>query len=110
MKILLLYLTCANQVEADAITKRLLECKLIACAKQMPIKASFIWNGSIEESTEILILMDTIESKLTAIENEIKKLHSYQTFVLTGVEAVYVSMEAKKWIQEVINQRELPCQ
>ena len=103
MKILALHLTCANNAEADAIAKQLLAKKLIACAKQVPVTAQFVWNNAVEQSDEILLSMETIEKYAQAIEAEIKKLHSYETFVLIGFEAVYVSQDARNWLLQELD-------
>jgi len=100
MKLIFLSLTCADQIEANTIARTLLEKRLVACVKMMPITASFIWQGTIESSNEILLLMESEESKFKQIEQEIRVLHSYKTFVLTATTISHVSAGVAEWICE----------
>ena len=100
MKMLLLFLTCANQAEADKISTSLLEKHLVACVKMMLISAKFLWEGKVDSSNEILLIMDSEESKFDQVEQEVRKLHSYKTFVLTATEVKTSSAGVADWIKE----------
>ena len=100
MQLIQLSLTCANQEQANVITTALLEKRLVACVKMVPITAQLIWQGAIESSNEILLIMESEESKFDAIEQEVRKLHSYQTFVLTATRVTMASSGVVAWIQE----------
>ena len=102
MKIIQLFLTCPNQAEAHGIATLLLEKRLVACVKMMPITAQFLWQGVIESSNEILMIMESEDSKFDAIEQEVRNVHSYETFVLTATQVVKASSGVAKWIQESI--------
>jgi len=99
MKMCVLMLTCANQKEADKITKSLLEKRLIVCAKTSSVSSSFLWRGKIDSSDEILLIMDSIEENFEKINKEVKKLHSYETFVLTSL-GVKTTKEVEAWTKE----------
>ncbi len=100
MKVTLLYLTCKDNAEADKISNSLLEKKLVACAKKLPISSSFLWKGGIDKSDEILVLLETEERLFDEIETEIKKLHSYETFILASLPITRVSKGAQEWLIE----------
>jgi periplasmic divalent cation tolerance protein len=100
MKTLLLFLTCADSNEAHTIAEALLKKHLVACAKQLPVSSQFLWQGTLDSAQEILLIMETVETKFDEIEQEIKKLHSYDTFVLTAIEIVKSSSAATAWIRE----------
>ena len=100
MKLIVLFLTCANQAEADTIADALLKKKLVACVKIVPVSAKFLWQGAIDTAHEILLVMDSESSKFAVIEQEVRKHHSYKTFVLTAIEIANASDGVEKWIQE----------
>ena len=100
MEMNLLLLTCANKNEANNITKVLLEKKLIICSKRVPVSSSFLWKGKIEESSEILLIMDSLIESFEKINTEVKKLHSYETFVLTSMPVNGTTKEVKAWVKE----------
>ena len=100
MKMSVLMLTCANQKEAGKITKSLLEKRLIVCAKSVSVSSSFLWKGKIESGDEVLILMDSIEENFAKINKEVRKLHSYKTFVLTSLAVNKTTKEVEDWIKK----------
>lgn len=100
MKMVVLYLTCANDDEADKISQSLLEKKLVVCAKKLPVASSFWWKGKIEKENEILLLLETKEELFDEIEKEVKKLHSYETFVLVSLPITKASKGVEEWMKE----------
>ncbi len=96
---IILFLTCANDEEADKITRALLEKRLIACARKMPVSSSFWWKSKIDKADEIMLMMESVEAKFEAIEHEVRKLHSYETFVLTAIPVTKTSKGVEEWLQ-----------
>ena len=94
-----LWLTCADKAEATKIAKALLEKKLVVCAKQTPVSADFLWKGGIDHNEEVLLVMDSREDLFEKVEAEVKKLHSYDTFVLHAIPITKVSEAARKWAE-----------
>lgn len=93
-----LWLACKDRKQADQIANTLLAGHLITCAKQIPITSQFKWKGSIKKSEETLLIMDSREDLFESIEKEVKKLHSYDTFVLESISVTKVSSKAKRWM------------
>src|SRR5687767_4699600 len=93
-----LWLSCANKYEADKIAKVLLEKKLIACAKQISIKSDYRWQGKIVSGDEVLLVMESREDLFDQIEQEVAKLHSYDSFVLEALLISKVSRKANSWL------------
>lgn len=103
MKPSIFLLTCADQKEAEKIRDILLEKRLIVCGKIWPVESKYWWQGIIEKSAEIIILMESDESKFESAEKEIRKIHSYKTFVLESL-LVKTTQDVKKWLlKELIN-------
>lgn len=94
------WLSFADKAEADKIAKALLDKKLIACAKQLPVKSSFIWENKTSTSEEIWMSMETREDLFDEIESEVAKLHSYDTFVLTSNPINKISKKAETWMSQ----------
>lgn len=102
MKLMLFYLTCANQKEADTIATTLLEKHLVACIKMMSTHSKYLWEGKLETANEVFMVMEGEESKFNAIETEVRKLHSYKTFVLMSTDVKYASAGVAEWIKQSI--------
>lgn len=95
----ILFLTCANSQEAALISRTLLEEKLIACAKLVPVNSCYLWKGNIENSDEVLIVMESEESKFKEIEKIVKGLHSYEQFVLIGFPVTQMAAGVDDWLK-----------
>jgi periplasmic divalent cation tolerance protein len=93
-----LILTCGSWQEAQRITDALLAQKLVACVEQMEIRSKNWWQGSIEGSKEIKLNMLSIAEKYDEIEKVIRKLHSYETFVLQQLPVTHLNTDAADWL------------
>ncbi len=94
-----LWLTCRDKTEAGKIADSLLKKRLIACARQVPVNSAYRWKGKIDSSKEIMLLMESRTDLFDEIEAEVKKLYSYDTFVLGAVTTSKVSKNAGKWLR-----------
>ncbi len=99
---IILYLTCANDVEATAISKALLEAKLIACARQLPVSSLYWWQHKINHADEILLMMESTEEKFEQIEQVVSRLHSYDEYVLTAVPVIKTTAGVQRWLDETL--------
>ena len=93
-------LTCGSWQEAQKIVDSLLKQKLIACAEFLEIQSLFRWKGSIEHGEEVKLIMTTIADHFEKIEVEVKKLHSYETFVLQQLPITRINKVAAQWLAE----------
>lgn len=96
----LLYLTCANQAETDKIAQALLEKRLVVCVKKTPVNSDFLWQGKIDHGSEILLIMDSKEELFNQVEQEVKRLHSYDTPVLVAVPVTSRSAGVAEWMEK----------
>ena len=96
----ILFLTCKNDAEADQISQALLVRRLVACTRKISTSSTFVWEGKINQTKEVLLMMETVESKFDRIEAQIRQLHSYQTFVLTAVPVTSMANGVSSWLQQ----------
>lgn len=75
---ILIYVPCKNEKEANNISRYLLKMKFIACANIFPIKSLYNWKGKIKNSKEIVMLAKTNQKNFSDCVKGIKKLHSYE--------------------------------
>ena len=100
MKMAILYLTCADDNEANKISKVLLKKKLIVCAKKVSVSSSFFWEARVNQAQEVVLLLETEERLFAEIEQEIKKLHSHKVFVLFSIPITKAAKGIKEWMRE----------
>lgn len=94
-------LTCGSWQEAQRIADVLLEKRLVACVEFIEIKSKYHWQGKIDESDEIKLIMESIAENFKAIEKEVAKIHNYDTFVLQQIPLTNLSSRARDWWLEV---------
>src|SRR3989344_9549805 len=95
-----LFLTCADEEEAEKISAVLLKKKLVVCIKKTKVKSSFLFKKKIDKADEVLLIMDSLEEKFSVIEKEVRKIHSYKTFVLQGSPVIKSSKGVEEWIEQ----------
>lgn len=99
---MILYLTCANEVEANTIATALLEAKLVACVRQSQISSSYWWDSKINHDNEVLLMMESSEDKFDDIEKAVAKLHSYDEFVLTAIPVLKTTPGVEQWLSNTL--------
>jgi periplasmic divalent cation tolerance protein len=72
--------TAPDLKTARALTKAALKARLIACANLIPkIESHYWWQGKVESSAEVLVIMKTTRIKLSALEKLVLSRHPYVT-------------------------------
>jgi periplasmic divalent cation tolerance protein len=72
--------TAPDLKAARALAKAALSARLIACANLVPkIESHYRWQGKIESSAEVLLILKTRKSRLAALEKLILAKHPYDT-------------------------------
>nr|MBI5455801.1 divalent-cation tolerance protein CutA [Candidatus Levybacteria bacterium] len=100
MKMAIYYLTCANDWEADKISKALLNKRLVTCAKKLPVSSSFWWKGKIDNAKEVVVMLESIEENFDKINAGVKKLSSYETYILFSIPVLKTTKGVKDWLRK----------
>jgi periplasmic divalent cation tolerance protein len=76
----LVLVTAPDQKTARALAKAALSARLIACASLIPkIESHYWWQGKMESAAEVLLVMKTRKTRLTALEQLLLARHPYDT-------------------------------
>ncbi len=70
--------TCANQQEADALAKAILEQRLAACIQSSVVQSHYRWEGQVQSEPEVLLRIKTTMHLYSALEQYLKTAHSYE--------------------------------
>ena len=74
----LVYVTVSNAREAERIANSLVMEHLAACANILgSIRSIYFWQGNLECSSEVAMLLKTTESLVPAVISRVKSMHSY---------------------------------
>jgi periplasmic divalent cation tolerance protein len=81
--------TCPDRASAERLAEALVADQLAACVQVLPgVRSIYRWQGAIERSDEVLLLIKTTHERLDALADRIRALHSYELPELLAVEAV----------------------
>ena len=73
--------TCGSLSEARKIARAVVEKKLAACVNihTAPVESFYWWKGKVETGREYLLVMKTAARLVKLLEEEVLRLHSYET-------------------------------
>jgi periplasmic divalent cation tolerance protein len=72
--------TAPDLKTARRLTRAALDARLIACANLIPrIESHYRWQGKMERSAEILMMIKTTKARLAKLEKLLLSLHPYDT-------------------------------
>ncbi len=71
--------TEADRERAESLARELLERGLVACVNLRPLRSLYRWQGRIEDSQEVELLLKTTPERLAELEAAVHELHSYDT-------------------------------
>ena len=72
--------TAPDLKTARRLAQSALQTRLVACANLVPkIESHYWWQGKLEKSAEVLLLLKTTQAKLAALEKLVLQEHPYDT-------------------------------
>ena len=77
--VLLALTTEANTERAEALAEALLQRGLAACVALTPLRSLYRWQGQLERSQEVQLLIKAQPERLAELEAAVHALHSYDT-------------------------------
>ena len=96
---ILVLTTCEGRAEARQLADTLVSARLAACINLVPgVESIYRWRGNIEHSDEVMLLIKTTNSRLAAVEAEIKARSSYELPEVLAVPVTAGSADYLGWI------------
>ena len=102
MEFVMVLTTTADEREAGALARSLVDSGLAACVHIEPIRSVYRWKGEVYDQPEWRLAAKTTSGQYEAVERHIKERHSYETpeIVRVGIEGG--SAEYLRWIEETV--------
>lgn len=96
-------ITAENTEEAEKIGETLVKRRLAACVNIIPeIRSLFWWDDKIDSSKESLLVVKTLNSRLTDIIKAIKEIHSYTVPEIIALPIVGGNPDYLDWIKREV--------
>lgn len=103
MKPTFIYMTAGSKAEAASIGKALVESKLAACVNIIEHMSSiYLWEGSIQEDAEVVLIAKTIETHVSAIVEKVQSLHSYDCPCIVSLPVTGGHQDFLDWIVDSV--------
>ena len=100
-KEIVVYVTAPNEDEAAGIARSLVELKLAACVNIIKdIRSIYRWQGTLQDDSEVLMIIKTREELFDPLTVEVRKLHSYDVPEIIALPISLGSEDYIKWIRE----------
>jgi periplasmic divalent cation tolerance protein len=98
---LVVFCTCANEEESLRLAQAIVAERLAACVNIVPsIRSIYRWEGKVETSEELLLVIKTVRERLPALESKISELHSYDTPEIIAIRVAGGSEKYLSWLRE----------
>jgi periplasmic divalent cation tolerance protein len=104
---IIVFMTTATRQEAEKITSKLLDQRLIACANITgPVLSLFWWKGKISRENEFLVLMKTKAELFEELAKAIKQMHSYEVPEIIAVPILRGDQSYMEWLNNSLRKGE----
>ena len=94
-----LYVTTANDLEAQSIARALVGERLAACANVLgAIQSFYWWDGKMQEDAEVALVLKTQRHLVAQATARIKALHSYDCPCVVALEITGGNPDFLNWV------------
>jgi periplasmic divalent cation tolerance protein len=90
--------TCASEEQARELATALLEQRLAACVQASDISSTYRWQGVVESSNEVRLMIKARRADYAAIEALILARHAYDTPQVLAIPVVAGSRGYLDWL------------
>ncbi len=95
--------TTSSPSEAERIAQALVEARLAACVQVSgPVTSTYRWEGAVQRSQEWLVTAKTRQDLYAAVEQAIRRIHSYQEPEIVAVPMVAGSAGYLAWLNREV--------
>ncbi|HEX4899047.1 MAG TPA: divalent-cation tolerance protein CutA, partial [Pyrinomonadaceae bacterium] len=102
--VIIVLMTASSSEEADRLADMLVNGNLAACVQILPpIRSVYRWQGSIERSSEVLLIAKTVTDKFVELEQRVRAVHSYETPEIVALPVTAISEPYREWLSASID-------
>lgn len=100
----LILVTTPDLKTARRLAQAALAARLIACANLVPkIESHYRWQGKLERSAEVLMVMKTTQARVVALEKLVVAEHPYDTPEFVVLSLAGGAKKYLAWLAESVN-------
>ena len=91
------YTTCESMEEARMLGTLMIEKKIAACVDMWGVESLYMWEGTLNDRKQVMLMVTTLESRLQDVERVIAENHSYSVPMIAGVDVRRINQDYKEW-------------
>jgi len=92
-------MTAASSEEASRIADLLVNRHLAACVQILPeMQSIYLWKGEVQREREVLLIAKSTRPNFSALECEVRAVHSYETPEIVALPIVAGSEGYLEWL------------
>lgn len=92
--------SCPEGDSAAQLASALVEARLAACVNRVPgLVSTYRWEGEVQQSDEVLLLIKTTRERLPALSTQIRALHPYELPEIIAVPVLGGLEEYLDWVR-----------
>ena len=95
---LCLCLTTESADAAEALARRLVEERICACVSRVPVASTYRWQGVVEDSPEVLLVMKTAASRVSRLRARVEELSTYDVPEFVVLDVAQASEPYARWL------------
>ena len=96
---IVVFMTAADEPEAERIAEMLVARRLAACVQVLPgMQSIYVWEGEVQREREVLLLAKSTRANFNDLEREVRAIHSYETPEIIALPVVGGSEPYLKWL------------
>ncbi|XP_072844069.2 protein CutA isoform X1 [Pogona vitticeps] len=95
------FVTCPNETVGKEIARAVVEKRLAACVNIIPrVTSIYEWKGKIEEDSEVLLMIKTRSSRVSALAEFVRSVHPYEVPEVIAVPIQEGNPPYLQWVEE----------
>lgn len=100
-RLVMIYVPCSSEAEAETIGNNLVTEKLVACANILgSTKSIYMWEGELKNDPEAILILKTTRERMETCKQAILKQHSYETPCVEILPVLDASSGYTRWVIE----------
>jgi len=97
----ILITTVENLEQAERLSNEILERKLAGCVSMFPVISKYWWEGKIERSNEIMLLIKTHQALIRDLIDFIEERHPYEVPEILVLPVDVAGEDYLRWMEDV---------
>lgn len=100
----LVWVTAPDAEQGASLGRALVEERLVACVNVVPgVRSIYHWEGSLQEDSEVLLIMKTAAARVGALTARVETLHPYDVPEVVAVDVAGGSAAYLEWVKGAVS-------